>query len=197
MNGLRQHRFSVRVFFIVLVLFVFSGVGVAAEFSADFLVRTKGEEDISGKIFVKGKMIRQEMSEEGETQIMIVRPDKSVTWMLTPEEKMYMEIPYQSSEGESFEEWSLEKEKNAKLLGEETISGYPTKKYELVEDGEKSYFWVSKKLSFPIKVEDTESVMEYKNIKEGNVADVLFEVPAGYEKMSFPAAPLDKSEPQE
>ncbi|MFP5212531.1 MAG: DUF4412 domain-containing protein [Acidobacteriota bacterium] len=166
-------------FALVLLL---SASCLAAEFSADLVIQPKGEEAMKGKIYVKGNKVRHEVTEEGDTQIMIVRPDKKVTWMVVPEEKMYTEIPYQSDD-QAFEEWNPEKEKKAKAMGEETIAGFPCKKYETIEDGEKTYVWVAKKLSFPIKLENSEAVMEYKNIKEGSVADSLFELPQGYEKM--------------
>ncbi|ABK19743.1 DUF4412 domain-containing protein [Syntrophobacter fumaroxidans] len=160
----------------------------AVEFSADLVIQPKGEEAMKGKIYVKGDKVRQEILEEGDNQIMIIRPDKKVTWMISPDEKTYMEMPYQA-EDKTFEEWTENKEKNSKLIGEETISGIQTNKYENIEDGEKTYFWISKKFPFPIKVEDAEITMEYKNIKEGQVDAALFELPAGYEKMSMPTLP--------
>jgi len=167
---------------------LWSGSAGAVEFSADMVIQPKGDEALTGKIFVKGEKVRQETSEEGEVQIMIIRPDKKVTWMITPEEKVYMEMPYQS-EDKTFEEWTAEKEKKAKLLGEDTVSGLVCKKYESMEDGEKTFFWVSKQFPFPIKVEDAEVTMEYKNIKDGPLAESLFELPEGYQKMSMPIVP--------
>ncbi|MHC1724884.1 MAG: DUF4412 domain-containing protein [Syntrophobacteraceae bacterium] len=163
-------------------------VAMAVEFSAEMVVQPKGDEPMTGKIYVKGDKVRQETTEEGETQIMIIRPDKKLTWMITPEEKAYMEMPYQS-EDKTFEEWTAEKEKKAKFLGEETVSGLACRKYESLEDGEKTYFWIAKQFPFPIKVEDAEVTMEYKNIKSGSVPDSLFELPAGYEKMAMPIIP--------
>lgn len=177
------------VFSVSLAVLAFLGVAYAeVEFSADMVIVPKGDEPMKGRIFVKGDMIRQETSDEDETQIMIVRPDKKVTWMLSPEEKTYMEMPYQSSD-KTFEEWTAEKEKKAKFLGEETISGMPCKKYETMEDGEKTELWIAKEFPFPIKVEDSEVTMEYKNIKLGKLDDSLFELPAEYEKMSAPIVP--------
>ena len=160
----------------------------AVEFSSDMVIVPKGDEPMEGKIFVKGDKIRQETSEEDGTQIMIIRPDKKVTWMITPEDKTYMEMPYQS-EDKTFEEWTPEKEKKAKLLGQETVSGIACKKFETVEDGEKTTLWVSTQFPFPIKVEDSEVTMEYRNIKLGPLPDSLFELPAGYEKMAMPVIP--------
>jgi len=160
----------------------------AAEFSADMVIAPKGDEPMKGKIFVKGDKVRQETVEEDEAQIMIIRPDKKITWMITPEEKAYMEMPYQS-EDKTFEEWTAEKEKKAKYLGEETVSGMPCKKYELVEEGEKTLFWISSKFPFPIKVEDPEMTMEYQNIKLEPLAESLFELPPGLERMAMPIVP--------
>jgi hypothetical protein len=186
---MKNKRFSV----LVLLAFAFTaiicvGTARAVEFSADMVIQPKGDEAMTGKIFVKGDKVRQETSEEGEAQIMIIRPDKKVTWMLTPDDKTYMEMPYQS-EDKTFEEWTAEKEKSAKFLGEETVSGLACKKYESIDDGEKTFFWISKQFPFPIKVEDAEVTMEYKNVKEGPIAESLFELPAGYQKMSMPVLP--------
>jgi len=176
----------------VLAVFgLFVGASPAAEFSADLKIQPKGESPITGKIFVKGNKIRQEVTEEGETQVVIVRPDKKVTWMLTPQEKMYMEMPFQNEDA-SFEEWTAEKETQAKAVGEETVSGVKATKFEMVEEGDKIYYWVSKKYPFPIKVEDPDMVMVYENIKEGGVQDSTFELPAGYQKMSIPVPPPGK-----
>ena len=180
----------------ILCFFAFTSLGAAAEFSAEFVVKAQGEADMVGKIYVKGQKVRQELTEEGETQIVILRPDQGVTWMVTPEEKIYMEIPYQS-EGASFEEWTPEKEKGAKYIGEDTVSGVASKKYEIVEDGEKTTFWISKKHSFPVKIEDPEATIEYRNIKDGSVSDSIFDVPAGYEKMTVPMMPMEQGAPKE
>lgn len=186
-NKMGTRPFQLAILWVVS-LFLFSSPAMAIEFSADMFIQPKDEEPLKGKIYVKGDKVRQEMTEEGEVQIMIIRPDKKVTWMIIPEDKTYLEMPYQA-EDKTFEEWTAEKESKAKLLGEETVSGLQSRKYESIEDGEKTYFWISKKFPFPVKVEDAEVTMEYRNIKEGSVPDSLFELPSGYEKMTMPMMP--------
>ena len=115
---------------------------------------------------------------------MIIRPDKKVTWMITPEDKTYMEMPYQS-EDKTFEEWTPEKEKKATLLGQETVSGIACKKFETVEDGEKTTLWVSTQFPFPIKVEDSEVTMEYRNIKLGPLAGFPLRTPGRIRKDGY------------
>lgn len=169
-----------------------SSLAFGGEFSADILMKPKGEQELQSKIYMKDKMIRHELTEDGETQIIIFRPDKGVVWTVIPGEKMYVEAPMGDSE-KTLEEWTPEKEKKAKGLGDDTVSGYPCKKFELVENGEKVTYWVSKKFPFPIKVQDEEAVIEYRNIKEGGIAESLFDVPQGYEKMSMTEMPGGKS----
>ncbi len=161
---------------------------LSAEFSADMVFQPKGEDSMIVKVYVKGNKMRQEATEEGERQIVIIRADKKISWMIDPEEKKYIEMPYEE-EGNLFEEWTQEKQKNAKFIADDQAAGLASKKYEVTEDGQKVTVWISTKYSFPIKVEDPEAIVEYKNIKDGPVDDALFELPAGYEKIVMPAMP--------
>lgn len=178
-------------FVFVLGMALNASFAFGGEFSADIVMKPKGEQELHSRIYMKDKKIRHELTEDGETQIIIFRPDKGVVWTVIPEEKMYVEAPMGDSE-KTLDEWTPEKEKKAKSLGDDMVSGLPCKKFELVEDGDKVTYWVSKKFPFPIKVQDEEAVIEYRNIKEGGVADSLFDVPAGYEKMSMTETPGSK-----
>ena len=163
--------------------------GFAQEFSADYSVQEKKQNiSINGKIFIKGDKLRQETQMEGMKQIMIIRPDKNVIWMIMPEGKTYMEMSHVADDKKT-EPWTSERESKAKYLGKETVSGLSCKKYEYREQGETYYSWISKKFPFPVKTEYSDGLIEYKNIKEGKVADSLFEVPSGYTKMSMPKMP--------
>jgi len=62
----------------------------------------------------------------------------------------------------------------------------PCKKYEIIEDGEKTVFWISRQFPYPIKIEDSEIAMEYRNIELRLLDDSLFELSAGYDKMAMP-----------
>ena len=69
-------------------ILAFSGLAIAAEFSAD-LIQKMGDEVKKGKIFVKDNKMRMEF-EEGIT-IMDLATGKAIT--IQPEEKIYMEMP--------------------------------------------------------------------------------------------------------
>ena len=163
----------------------------AAEFSANIITRAEGQE-MRGKIFMKGQKIRNELDAEGQTNITIVRPDKKVVWMVMPAEKMYMEMPVTDEAQEKLLIKKPEDQAKMKLLGTETVNGYECDKYEMSTTVEgkpvKQYNWVAKKLGMAIKVEaaDGSFSMEYRDINMAGVADALFEVPQGYQKMAMP-----------
>ena len=80
--------------FVIAVIggFVISNPSFAAEFSADMIHETD-EGTVTGKVYIKGKKIRQEVVKEGEKAVMIMRLDKGIMWNLMPEERIYMEMP--------------------------------------------------------------------------------------------------------
>lgn len=163
----------------------------AAEFSAVVFNKIANHE-MQGKIYIKGDKARLESSTPLGPVISILRLDKKAMWMLMPGQKTYMEIPIDK---EAFAKVLNipAVEASQKLPGTETINGYDTEKYETTvkTDGQemKSTMWVSKNLGVPLKIETANKsfIQEYKDIKEGGVDDTLFELPAGYKKMTMPA----------
>ncbi len=165
--------------------FLTAGGVCAQEFSADMTSYSK-KETTSAKIYVaKGKM-RMEMAES----VMIIRPDKKLTWMLMPADKMYMEqaidlsrAPRTSSE--------FDNEVSREALGTEVVDGAPAQKFKVVYKEKKKdvtvYQWL--RGQFPVKVEAVDGSwgFEYKNLETGTQAEDLFEPPADYTKFAMPS----------
>jgi outer membrane lipoprotein-sorting protein len=180
---------------VALVAFA-SGLASAAEFSAD-TVNKFGAMTKEGKIYVKGTKMRMEGAAAGQG-ITIVNGDTGVVWVLQPGQKAYLEMKKgtQTAEPAQSDEHELAKIADKKFLGTETVNGYQCEKY-LYTYHDKSLGtltqWYSKTLGYPIKMIHSsprgETSFEYRNIKEGGVADSLFQVPAGYTKMEMPAMP--------
>ena len=183
------------------VSFFIIGLGIAvsgnaAEFSAD-MIQKSPMGNTNGKVFVKGENLRQEMNMGGQNQIMIFQKEKGVVWILMPGQRMYMEMAAggeQSMAPPTLEE--MEKMGDKKYLGEEKVNGYKCKKFSYTSNDPSvgtTTMWISKKLNFPIKTEMEGSSgpmsMEYKNIQEKKLPESLFEIPAGYQKMSMPSMP--------
>lgn len=169
----------------LLSAFFFSGIALAGDFSADFLSKSADPSDMpgKGKMYMKNGMMRYDIEEN----VVIMRPDKGVMWILMNEEKMYMEQPVQGQG--RMQQWKPERVHAARNLGKENVSGYACTKYEISSQGNPLRYWVSDKIPFPVKMEDGNGYMLLKNIQEGNVSQALFEIPKGYQKMVIPTMP--------
>jgi hypothetical protein len=74
---------------VAALIVALAGNGLAAEFSADLLLK-QAKETITGKVYVKGDKTRQEYLQKGEKYVMISRFDKGIVWVLIPVQKVYM-----------------------------------------------------------------------------------------------------------
>jgi hypothetical protein len=152
----------------VLAILLSGGTAFAAEFSADMVMKGPDGQGMSGKVFVKGQKIRQEMDQDGEKMITILRLDRKLSWVIMPDEKVYMEMK----------------------MRESAEDGFICEKIQVTEKGTVITQWLSEELGWPIKGEvkgpEGISTHEYKNIGKGGVSETLFEIPAGFQKMSVP-----------
>jgi outer membrane lipoprotein-sorting protein len=186
-------RRSVGLVTVFAFIVALAGSSFAAEFSADLLLK-QAKETMTGKVYVKGDKTRQEYLQGGTKQVMIFRFDKGITWILLPAEKVYMEMSSRgNSAGDPKLDQKIKDKAVAKYLGKEEVNGYVCDKYQYIYNDKSLGVitqWFSKKLSYLIKSEYNApsgyTLTEYKNIKEGAVADNLFEVPGDYARMSVP-----------
>ncbi|HRT26579.1 MAG TPA: hypothetical protein P5551_06280 [Syntrophales bacterium] len=173
-----------------LLSLAIASVSAAENFSADVIHRGKGYTGQS-KVYVQGNKIRLEP--KGQSQYSIVRSDLNKTWVVMPDQKMYMESKYDPSQVPV--QKRVRGEMSRKLVGSETIDGHPAQKYEVTyRDGGKvmkSYQWVATDINFPVKTAATDGSwsMEYRNIRMGTQPESLFEIPKGYTTMTVPAYP--------
>ncbi|MGE5553330.1 MAG: DUF4412 domain-containing protein [Betaproteobacteria bacterium] len=175
-----------------LVTVLLSGALVqAVDFSADMVMTSQGKQVVTGKLLMKGlDKMRQEITEQGETGVMIIRFDKKVAWQLMPENK-YIEIPVpvnkNSPPPDDFERV---------VLGTDTVGGYFCDVIQYVPKKSKTLptitQWIAKDLMIGVKIETKDAkgkvleVIEYRNIQIGPQPDALFELPAGAQKFALP-----------
>ncbi|HEY9073983.1 MAG TPA: hypothetical protein VIN67_07595, partial [Desulfobaccales bacterium] len=140
--------------------------------------------------YVKGDKIRREYTNPAGTTIFIIPGDQPIMWMFEPQIPTYTELPYDKAAFSK--KLNLTKEGGgSKLVGTETLHGYVTDKYETAvktpTGTRPGTIWISKKLGVPIRIETADKlfVQEYKDIKEGRLDDVLFELPSGYQKKAM------------
>ena len=109
----------------VFISFFFSNLALALDFSADMVNRSK-EGSFTGKIFAAKDKIRMEMA----GAVTITRMDKNVAWVIMPEQKMYMEQPFDPEKIAGATE-KMPGEIERALVGHDTIDGRAADKYRI------------------------------------------------------------------
>lgn len=175
----------------MLILLMIPGSAPAAEFSAQMLIKD-GDKTMPGKIYVADGKMRQEFADEGGQSITIVRPDLKVLWVIIPNKRSYMEMPFKGKLPGQFIQIppnTLSK----RQVGTETVNGYAADKYEVMVKGgdagcDKQTIWVAPKLGVAVKMvcKERNFSQEYKSIREGKVPERLFILPPGYQKITAP-----------
>jgi hypothetical protein len=167
------------------------------EYSANQTMET-AETSMSGMIYVTPKKERREMNISGQSMTMIIRHDKKTGWTLMPSEQMYMEMSFDQAkqQSESLDGYKFE----TTAMGTETINGISCEKSKVImtklDDGSKmgGFWWVSKdgivmKMDMLAKEKEKKMRMKFelRNLKIAKQDPSLFEIPAGYSKMSMPS----------
>ncbi len=182
-----------KILFAIGLILNFVSPVFAQDFSADITETTQAG-TYNGKIFAAKDKVRLETPES----IMISRQDKDIIWMVLPNQKAYLEEPFDTSHIISAG-GNLSNEVERRLVGSETINGKETDKYHVIFEmlGKKIgvFQWVDKATIEPVKTqaEDGSWTIEYRNLVKAPQPDSLFEIPAGYQKLEAPALPTGMS----
>jgi len=131
---------------------------------------------------------RYEISEGGQTMIYLIDLATRTYYWYLPQEK----IAYKMDMGQAPENPVENAEQIIPVkVGTETVDGKLCDVYQWTFEGSSMKQWIWKEKSFPIRAEATTSsgttVIEYKNIVFGPLADSLFQLPAGVQIQSFPS----------
>lgn len=173
-----------------------ASAAMAAEFTADVVHTTKAR-TMTTKVYVKGQKVRHEINVGGSTNATILRPDKGVMWMVNQRARTYMEekASKKSLTGEDMEK-QLHQSATGKFAGKQNVSGFVCNKYIYTFKDKKQGTmteWFAPKLGFklPIKIRMADPkgksmTIEYRNIHQTSLSDSLFQLPAGYKKVSPP-----------
>ncbi|MBN2255632.1 MAG: DUF4412 domain-containing protein [Deltaproteobacteria bacterium] len=166
----------------------------AVDFSADQVtVDANGKIIAEGKIYMSSKGARMEYAApEGKgDMISIFRKDKKLMWMVNPAAKKYMEEAF--DENKMKEAFKMTVGRTVKVLGTEKVQGFKCTKKSVettttflgIKNTSESTIWESDRFGMPLKTQTKDgTVSELRNIKIGKQPGKLFEVPAGYTKVS-------------
>jgi len=179
---------------VLLVLFVFTGMVLALDYSADIVNKVKGR-TYNSKIYFSKEKIRNEMTQAGHSMISIIRLDKKVMYSIMPEQKMYMQMAMQPEKTLGMTD-KVPGQVDRKKVGRENVNGVGCDKYlatyvnKATGVKDSVYLWLSAD-NIPMRTADLKGtyLMEIKNLKKGPQPNSLFEVPAGYRKQAMPMMP--------
>lgn len=158
------------------------------EFSADLSMTIANGKAMTGKVFVKGDKIRNEVAVMGQTSITIARQDKRVTWLVMTAVKKYREMPMKYDPSHPTPDMPFD----TKEIGKDKANGYDCKLIQLTFKNPEYGIvvnWVATQLNMPVRVQVMNksgalvTTIDYSNIKMGSQPDSLFEIPAGFTKM--------------
>ena len=166
------------------------------EYSADSVMET-AEVSMKGHVNYAPTRERREMvMDGGDKMITITRQDKKLAWTLMPAEKMYMEMSLAQAGAKNKADPSQYQIEQT-VVGPETVNGVNTTKSKIIMTGPKGekmggFMWVTRENIVvkmdAIAIEKSQKLRfktELTNLKVGKQDPKLFEVPAGYEKMSM------------
>jgi hypothetical protein len=145
---------------------------------------------IIGRVWASGDKERRELLVNGARHAVILRRDRGVSWILMPDQRMYLEQGLEASGADRFQGGHLERE----ALGEESVNGVPATKYRVhgtAADGAPfdGLLWMTED-EIPVRVvsgEGGEQVrMELNQLSTGRIDPSRFEIPAGWQRFELP-----------
>jgi len=183
-----------------MTLYGYAEAGGMPESKAEYSATSSMETDqmtMKGKIYHTPDKERREMNSGGTKNIMIIRKDKKVSWMLMPEQRSYMENRMDSGKGGDNEVDTSKMTIEGGDLGTETINGISATKKKVVmkmKDGTAmgGYVWTSKE-GIAVKTDmiakgsghKMRMKTELSDLKVGKQDPSLFEIPSDYKPMSM------------
>ena len=198
-----QRKINFKIFSIILLMVASMTLSCLAQsqFEGKVVMNVKaGDKDTDMNMFVKGNKTLIQVNNEQKANLIMDLKAKTMT-ILMPEQKMYMEIDMNTMKGISDKiKKNDESESNEKTNGKfdktgetKKINGYECEKWVYTDDnGDKTEAWMTKELGnfmgFSNHYVDgkVESSMEVKSVEKKSLDESMFEVPAGFNKLSMP-----------
>jgi outer membrane lipoprotein-sorting protein len=198
-----NYRMTIKLAVCALLVFALPSLyaQMPQPFSADMTTSMSGgQQKMAGKIFFSAPKMRFDMTANPESHAqgpfggnmsMIIDGATQTSYMLMPQQQMYMEFKGSSDRmnpgARNLQNLTTGKgmcatpDTTCKKLGTEVVNGRTCDKWERTDATGKSTVWVDQKLHFPIRVQEANgSTTDFTNIKEGAQDASLFKVPAGY-----------------
>jgi hypothetical protein len=145
-------------------------------------------------VYFGGSKLRMEVTAEGQQMTIIADPASGSMLMIMPEQRMYMQMaagmaPVAAPQIRSMDPanpCSGGEATGCMSLGEESVNGYPSRKWQYQIDGETQTAWISTQHRFAVRlVSGDGTTTDYSNVTPGPQPASLFSAPAGFTQMEM------------
>jgi hypothetical protein len=148
----------------------------------DQLITASGT-SMTQKVFIKKNKMRTEMVSEGQTIIMLVNFDTQTMYNYMPAQNMAIKMNMSQAGTPASDQAESAANYTPTVLGTVTMDDKVCLKVQYTANGATTTQWIWKQYGLPVRVENVgstgTSIIEYKNYDFGDIADSMFELPAG------------------
>jgi len=156
------------------------------------VITSPGMPTMTQKMWVKQNKMRTEMTQQGQTQVILVDIDAQTMYVYMPEQNIAMKVNFAQAPKSATEEAGAILNYNPTVVGTETIDGKVCLVVEYTVEGTATKAWIWQEYGFPIRVEVTttagKTTVEYENIEFVDIPDSMFELPAGVQIIEQPGS---------
>jgi outer membrane lipoprotein-sorting protein len=159
----------------------------------DLTVTMPGQATMTGHIWQTKTKQKMQYVMEGVNTIFIFDKDENVMYAYMPDQNMATKMtldPGKMAQGTGEGDMLDVLNKNATIVGTESIDGKECTVITFVSDNMNIKLWIWTDKGFPIRTEGTSSdgsltIMEYTNIDFSDIPDSVFEIPEGVQIISM------------
>jgi outer membrane lipoprotein-sorting protein len=156
----------------------------------DMVITAPGAQTMTQQIWVKKNKMRTEMTQGGQSTIIMMDMDAKTMYSYMPAQNMAFKMTFNPTTESAVGEAQSLQSYSPKTVGTETIDGKVCTVVEYTDQGTTSKMWIWQDRGFPIRVETTtaqgKTVIEYKNMDFSDIPDSMFELPVGCQIMQMP-----------
>jgi hypothetical protein len=191
-----MNRWVLKVILVAGTLWMSAGAEAwALEIVAERVMRIDGHSR-SESIYYRDNMWRVEHNATGPVNVMIVRKDKGLVWLLLSRVGLFKTVNYEEEHAQLVSK-RLIGETAREIIGMEQIDGHPTvvSRITVATGGGNTavyYQWFATDLQFPLRLtrKDADWLVEYANVHVTHVSDFMFILPRSYRPILEASPPV-------
>ncbi|HXG02556.1 MAG TPA: hypothetical protein VNO23_03955 [Candidatus Binatia bacterium] len=152
------------------------------------VVMRQGSNAVVLRRFVDSGRARTEMRADGHEITIIERPDRGVAYLVMPplgqpQDRMYLERKLPASDPTGRRPAPAVA---MRYLGSEMLGGRRCDKYEVSAEGRTALYWVDGESGAPVRMQDGDLSVDWRDYRPDPQPAELFEPPAGYQRVVMP-----------